>query len=72
MENIDPLTSERITRIHVTPDSSVDSIEAALSAKTGTVVLINDQGIQITLTPSDRMSWEKRFSQPSKVESPDK
>lgn len=72
MENIDPLTSDSITRIHVTPESNASAIEAALSAKTGTVVLINDQGIRITLTPSDRMNWDQRLSQPAKAESPDK
>lgn len=71
MENIDPLTSESITRIHVTQDTDIALIEAALSAKTGTVVLSNEQGIHITLTPGDRMGWEKRFSQASKVESPE-
>ncbi|MEM9148876.1 MAG: hypothetical protein AAGB19_00185 [Cyanobacteria bacterium P01_F01_bin.3] len=64
--------SESLTIIHVTPESNVSLIEAALSAKTGTVILKNDQGIHLTFTPSDRRNWDNRFSQPSKVEVPGK
>ncbi|MEL6816690.1 MAG: hypothetical protein AAFP03_18065 [Cyanobacteria bacterium J06598_3] len=65
MENINPLTSDKITRIHVTAETNGSFIDAALNEKTGTVVLINDQGIQITLTPSDRKGWDNRLAPPS-------
>ncbi len=66
MDNKDPLMSERITIIHVTPESNGAHIEAALNAETGTVILRNDQGIHIAFTPRDRQAWDNRLSQQNK------
>lgn len=63
MKNLNLPTSEPITRIHVTSATNRSLIDAALKAKTGTVILTNEQGIQITFTARDRLAWTNRLSQ---------
>lgn len=71
MKNINLPPSEAITRIHVTSATNRSLIDAALKAKTGTVILTNEQGIQITFTARDRRAWANRLSKTMAAHPPD-